>query len=177
MTLTGAVIDTDGNPIKNAEIYVGFRAGGYITSFAENGRFDIGSRGIYRIPFVPPNNLYYLRFYGEGYGSERVTIESDDAVSGVLKLDPTVLLKADQTVSGVVLDPDGKPVAKVTIYARGDHHPIGSERTDANGKFSLAVCKGDVLIGANFTKDGKRMYARKTVPSGSKNVKIVLEPR
>jgi len=137
----------------------------------------IDSRGVFEIPFIPPNNGYSLRFRAEGYGAERIVIDSDDAVGGVVELEPTVLLKADQTVSGVVVGPDGKPVPKVTIYARGDHHPIDSKRTDAAGKFILAVCKGDVLIGANITKDGNRLYARKTVPSGSKDVKIVLEPR
>jgi hypothetical protein len=177
MTVTGKVTDPDGNALENAKLSVSFMARGYITYFSEERDYSVDGQGMFKVPFIPPNNRYSLRFRAEGYGSEQIIIESDKAVGGVLELKPTVLLKADQTVSGVVVDGDGKPVPNVRIYTRGDHQPLNYEKTDADGKFSIAVCKGDALIGATLSKDGKRLTGRATVPSGSKDVKIVLKPR
>lgn len=177
VTATGAIIDIEGNPIENAYTSFGFYAKGYITSFAEHRRYTVDSRGVYKVPFVPRKNRYSVRFRAEGYGSERIMLNSDDAVDGVFKIDPIVLLNADQTISGVVVDSDGKPVIGARVFTRSEHQPGGSEETDTDGTFTIAVCKGKVVLMVSFRKNGTRSSGRVTVPSGSEDVKIVLEPR
>jgi hypothetical protein len=172
------VTDSDENPIENATVSFGFTAAkGYITSFAERRRFAADSRGIYKVPFIPPENRYSVRFHVEGYGSKRISVNTDDAVDGVLELGAAVLSKADQAISGVVVDLDGNPVPNVQIFRNSEGQPLGHEETNADGRFTIAVCKGDVVLSAVVRKDGAMLVGRAEAASGTQDVKIVLQPR
>ncbi|MHC4694409.1 MAG: carboxypeptidase-like regulatory domain-containing protein [Planctomycetota bacterium] len=178
VTATGTVTDSDENPIENATVSFGFTAAkGYITSFAERRRFAADSRGIYKVPFIPPENRYSVRFHVEGYGSKRISVNTDDAVDGVLELGAAVLSKADQAISGVVVDLDGNPVPNVQIFRNSEGQPLGHEETNADGRFTIAVCKGDVVLSAVVRKDGAMLVGRAEAASGTQDVKIVLQPR
>ncbi len=178
VTATGTVTDSNGNPIENAEVSFGFTAAkGYITSFAERSRFAADSRGIYKVPFIPPKNRYLIRFHAEGYGSKSISVKTDDAVDGVLELGAAALSKADQAISGVVVDLDGNPVPNVQIFRKSEGQPLGHKETDADGRFTIAVCKGDVVLSAIVKKDGTMLVGRAEAASGTEDVKILLEPR
>jgi len=178
VTATGTVTDSDGNPLEKAAVSFGITAAkGYITSFAERRRFTADSRGIYKVPFIPPKNRYLVRFHAEGYGSKRISVNTDDAVDGVLELGAAALSKADQAISGVVVDIDGNPVPNVQIFRKSKGQPSGYKETDADGRFTIAVCKGDVVLSAVVRKDGTMLVGRAEAASGTEDVKIVLEPR
>jgi protocatechuate 3,4-dioxygenase beta subunit len=178
VTATGTITDPDGDPIENATVYFGFTAAkGYITSFADRSRFAADSRGIYKVPFIPPKNRYSVSFHAEGYGSKRISVNTDDAVDGVLELGSAALSKADQAISGVVVGPDGNPVPNVRVFRKSAGQPVGYKKTDADGRFTLNVCKGDVALSAVIRKDGTLLVGRAKVASGTEDVKIVLEPR
>jgi protocatechuate 3,4-dioxygenase beta subunit len=178
VTATGTITDPDGNPIENATVYFGFTAAkGYIASFADRRRFTADSRGMYKVPFIPPKNRYSVGFHAEGYGSKRISVHTDDAVDGVLELGAVALSKADQTISGVVVDPDGNPVPNVQIFRKSKGQPSGYIETDTDGKFTIAVCKGDVVLSAIVKKYGTVLVGRAEAASGTEDVKIVLEPR
>jgi protocatechuate 3,4-dioxygenase beta subunit len=178
VTATGTVTDSNGNPIENATVYFGFTAAkGYISSFAGRRRFAADSRGIYKVPFIPPKNRYLVSFHAEGYGSKRISVNTDDAVDGVLELGVAALSKADQAISGVVVDLDGNPVSNVQIFRKSKGQPSGYKETDADGRFTIAVCKGDVVLSAVVKKDGTMLVGRAEAASGTEYVKIVLEPR
>jgi protocatechuate 3,4-dioxygenase beta subunit len=178
VTATGTITDTDGKPIHNATVYFGFDAAkGYRTSFADRSHFAADSRGVYKVPFIPPENLYSVSFGAEGYGSKEISVKTDDAVDGVLELGPAVLRKADERISGVVVDPNGNPVPNVQVFRKSAGQPVGYEKTDADGRFTLNVCKGDVVLSAVIRKDGTLLVGRAKVASGTEDVRIVLEPR
>jgi protocatechuate 3,4-dioxygenase beta subunit len=178
VTATGTITDPDGNPIENATVYFGFTAAkGYIASFADRRRFTADSRGMYKVPFIPPKNRYSVGFHAEGYGSKRISVNTDDAVDRVLELGAVALSKADQTISGVVVDPDGNPVPNVQIFRKSKGQPSGYIETDTDGKFTIAVCKGDVVLSAIVKKYGTVLVGRAEAASGTEDVKIVLEPR
>jgi len=178
VTATGTVTDSNGNPIENAAVSFGFTAAkGYITSFAERSRFAVESRGIYKVPFIPPENRYLVRFHAEGYGSKSISVNTDDAVDGVLELGAAALSKADQAISCVVIDLDGNPVPNVQVFRKSEGQPLGHKETDAEGRFTIAVCKGNVVLSAVVRKDGTMLVGRAEAVSGTKDVKIVLEPR
>ncbi|MHC4111897.1 MAG: redoxin family protein, partial [Planctomycetota bacterium] len=178
VTATGTVTDSNGNPIENATVYFGFTAAkGYIASFAERRRFAADSQGIYKVPFIPPENRYLVRFHAEGYGSKRISVNTDDAVDGVLELGAAALSKADQAISGVVVDLDGNPVPNVQIFRKSTGQPSGYKETDTNGRFTIAVCKGDVVLSAVVKKNGTMLVGRAEAASGTEDVKILLEPR
>jgi len=178
VTATGRITDPDGKPIHNATVYFLFTAAkGYIDSFADHRCFAADSRGVYKVPFIPPQNRYLVRFGAEGYGSKEISVNTDNAVDGVLELGAAALSKADQSISGVVVGPDGNPVPNVHVFRKSAGQPIGYEKTDADGRFTLAVCKGDVVLSAVVKKDGTLLVGRAKVASGTEDVKIVLEPR
>ena len=178
VTATGTITDADGKTIENGTVYFGFAAAkGYITSFADRDRFAADSRGVYKVPFIPAKNQYAVSFHAEGYGSERVSVNTDDAIDGVLELGRAVLRKADERISGVVVDPNGNPVPDVQIFRKSAGQPVGYEKTDAGGRFTLKVCKGDVALSAVVRIDGRQWIGRAKVASGTEDVRIVLEPR
>jgi protocatechuate 3,4-dioxygenase beta subunit len=178
VTATGTVTDSNGNPIENAAVSFGFTAAkGYITSFAERSRFAADSRGIYKVPFIPPKNRYLVRFHAEGYGSNSIYVNTDDAVDGVLELGAAALSKADQAISGVVVDIDGNPVPNVQIFRKSEGQPLGYKETDADGRFTIVVCKGNVVLSAVVRKEGTMLVGGVEAASGTEDVKIVLEPR
>lgn len=178
VTATGTITDADGKTIENGTVYFGFAAAkGYITSFADRDRFAADSRGVYKVPFIPAKNQYAVSFHAEGYGSERVSVNTDDAIDGVLELGRAVLRKADERISGVVVDPNGNPVPDVQVFRKSAGQPVGYEKTDADGRFTLSVCKGDVALSAVVRKDGTLLVGRAKVASGTEDVRIVLEPR
>ena len=177
-TETGTITDPDGNPIENATVYFGFIAPkSYITSFADRSRFAADRQGIYKVPFIPPKNRYSVSFHAEGYGSKEISVNPDDAVDGVLELGAAALSKADQAISGVVVGPDGNPVPNVQIFCKSPGQPSGYKETDADGRFTIAVCKGYVVLSAIVKKDGTVLVGWAEAASGTEDVKIVLEPR
>lgn len=179
VTATGTITDPDGEPIENATVYFGFSAAKrYITLFAEPSRFGVDSRGVYEVPFIPPENRYSVSFSAEGYGSEGISVHTDDAVDGVLELGRAILRKADQIVSGVVVRPDGEGVANVQVFRKGAGQPVGYVKTDAEGRFRLKVGEGDVSLSAVIRReDGVLLAGRAKVAGGTHDVRIVLEPR
>ena len=179
VTATGTITDADGKAIHNATVSFEFTAAkGYIASFADRERFAADSRGVYKVPFIPPQNQYSVSFHAEGYGSERISVNTDDAVDGVLELGRAVLRKADERISGVVVDPNGNPVPNVQIFRKSRGQPVGYEKTDAEGRFTLNVCKGEVALSAVISReDGVLLAGRAKVASGTEDVRIVLEPR
>jgi hypothetical protein len=178
VTATGTITDADGNAIENGTVYFGFAAAkGYITSFADRDRFAADSLGIYKVPFIPPENRYLVTYGAEGYGSKEISVNTDDAVDGVLELGPAVLRKADERISGVVVDPNGNPVPNVQVFRKSAGQPSGYGKTDAGGRFTLEVCKGDVALSAVVRIDGRQWVGRAKVASGTEDVRIVLEPR
>jgi len=178
VTATGTITDPDGNPIENARLYFGFTAAkGYITSFADRSRFAADSRGVYKVPFIPPKNRYAVTFHAEGYGSKRISVNTDDAVDALLELGAAALSKADQAISGVVVGPDGNPVPNVQVFRKSTGQPSGYKKTDADGRFTIAVCKGHVVLSAVVKKNGTLLVGRAEAASGTEDVRIVLDPR
>ena len=178
ITATGTITDADGNAIEKGTVYFAFTAAkGYITSFADRSRFAADSRGAYSVPFIPAENRYRVTFGAEGYGTEEVFFHTDDAVNGLVELRPAVLHKADEIISGLVVGPDGKGVANVQVFRKSAGQPSGYEETDADGRFTLSVCKGEVTLSAVVRMDGTFFAGRAKVASGTEDVRIVLEPR
>lgn len=181
ITATGTITDIGGGPIPNGSVSFGLTAPkGYISSFAEHKRFAANSRGVYEVRFIPQKYSYSVGIYAEGYKSKKITVNAKDAVDGVLALRPfamVALSRADEIVSGVVVGSDGKAVSKVQVFRKGEIQPAGYEETDTNGKFTLNVCEGEVILNAVFRRDdGRVLTGWATVPSGTDNVRIVLKP-
>jgi len=144
----------------------------------ENGRFRfIVAGGQTRIVWI----------HAPGYtdiGAPEVQV----AAGQTLELEPFLTLRADQSLSGIVVTPDGKPVAGVRVVAQApslsDHwRGTDSFPTRKNGRFSISCLPNVPLTLAAYfprAKDAKEpTYSYVTVDAqpGQTDVRIVLDPK
>ena len=111
-----------------------------------------------------------------GYGIkqyERISITGEPGTE--VKMKPLILQPADLLISGVVVDAEGKPAARVPVFlhpAKGQ--PSRTTATDDNGRFSIKrVCKGPLRLQANFDSEPGGSGSFKT-ESFEQNIKIIL---
>jgi hypothetical protein len=74
------------------------------------------------------------------------------------------------TITGIVVDPDGKPIEGVEV---GFRTPL---RTDASGKFSMQIRGENKPVMIDFRKTGYRMRNWNDIPPDAKDVRFVLPP-
>jgi hypothetical protein len=174
--LTGKVVDRDGKGIGDATVAMELQTSnwpggflGFVTADAE-GRFEIRA--------LPPGYGYALSARSMGYRIGRVEVRSDDVRDNRIDLGPIVLARGEFSVSGVVVDVNGKPVANAEIFCTGEGQPGAGAVTDADGRFRVdGVFKGQVQITAGFRVRGYGSWdswGGVNTEAGATNVKVVL---
>ena len=174
--LTGKVVDSTGNGIEKALITMKMKGSnwlevhpGFFARTDAEGRFDIRA--------LPPEHAYILTARIRGYGMTHVEVNSDDVRDNRIDAGPIVLARGKFTVSGVVVDANGKPVANAGVFCTGKDQVGMNSRTDADGKFTVdGIFKGPVKINASIQGDspGDVSYGSFLTMAGATNVKIVL---
>ena len=113
-------------------------------------------------------------FPPSGYGSAQQEMDAADPKADHYDFPPLVLKLADRKLAGRVLGTDGKPVAGVQVWMRGEGQPNGNATTDADGRFVFdAVCEGAVTVSANL----KSAYGSAEAMGGDTNVVIRFDAR
>lgn len=176
VTLTGSITDVDGKPMPGIQVNCSISVGQYglpymlkpVASDA-NGRF--------KIPRAVTDQKYSLHIEakgGFGRGGGRVFTVPEDA-TGEFEVDKTVLRRADQSVSGIVVDKDDKPVGGIQVYA-GNQDSVAQGLTDAEGKFKLDGLTAEQFYVQANTGGGNKDSERGMVMAqpGDKNVKVIL---
>jgi len=149
-TLSGSVQDSKGAALKTAmaQLYMRPEDGSRSTS----PDWDIPTDGLGNFSFtaLPTGYDYRLRVMTPGYGSTNLSVSAAQTQTARLKL-PTIMLKsADQWLEGVVLDVDGKPIAKSQVQLIGVEQFPQTTNTDANGHFIFSgVSDGRVAVYAD----------------------------
>jgi formylglycine-generating enzyme required for sulfatase activity/protocatechuate 3,4-dioxygenase beta subunit len=170
-TLTGKVVDSAGKGIEKAVVTMRLKGPNGIeeyTGFSDRtdaeGKFDIRA--------IPLGHQYILITRSRGYGMTRTEIDSGNVSNNRIDAGSIVLVRGQLTVSGIVVDVNGKPVADIGVYCHGKGQPGSSTVTDANGKFKLdGIFKGRVTVMA-----GKyQLYGSVDVEAGANNIKVVLD--
>jgi formylglycine-generating enzyme required for sulfatase activity len=169
--LAGKVVDDDGKGIEKGDIFIylqtsNWRPSSYMYTMMtdDEGRFEIRA--------LPPGYDYVLSFHSSEYRTVKAEIHSDDVRDnrrdGIL----IVLQRGEFSISGVVVDTDGKPVPKMRVYCSAKGQPPVISHTDANGKFTLkGVFKGRVKVIA----DGPKLCGYVDTEAGATNVRVVLD--
>ena len=172
ITLSGKVIDPNGNGIQNAKI-------SWIIWTSETGNVveepvEINKDGIFQIIALPTGFIYSIIAEADGFGCDSVRIQTSQTPGDKYELEPITLKVANLSVSGIVVDDNDKPVANADIFMEGNGQQIHDVMTDKNGKFTIdKICEGEVRIGADkFVKPQLSGHVR--VQAGSTNVKIVI---
>ena len=175
MILSGKVADVEGKGIPDAEITLTFWNSG--SGYGTREVTEINGDGYYRIRAVPPGHRYSVTATAEGYGEQYVLFNTTEAVDDGMELEPLVLAAADRSLSGVVIDVEGKPVAGVRVNAYGRGQPRRNTTTDEQGKFVIEnMCTGRIQVQAN-TDVPQRLHGRLETEGGATDVKIVVAER
>jgi len=176
LSITGKVTDPKGVGIPAARLALWLRVAGMLTPFGSEMITD--SQGRYEIKAVPPEQPgfeYRVSVNSSGYGNkgfERISITGEPGTEVEMKT--LILQLADQSLSGAVVDPNGKPAARVPIFLHGTGQPIRNTATDNNGRFIIKrICKGPLRLQADFDSSPGGAGLIKT-EGGDQNVKIIL---
>lgn len=171
-SVTGQVTSEEGGAIRGARIGIEIYWGNE-TLRLNRENIVTNSSGFYEIRAIPAGTEIEISATARGYGSSTIDVLTGSAGTPV-EGRKMVLLKADLTVAGIVVDADGKPAANVSIQATGSGQNSQRVQTDTSGRFVVkGLCKGPVDLTAN-TSDYK-MFSSYDVEAGTTDVRITLE--
>jgi len=157
LRVRGKVTDPNGSGIPAARVSLCFHYSNCLSSFGNETLTD--SQGQFEIRAVPQAGKdydYRISVHASGYAPQtysRVTIEGEPGQ--VVEIDPVVLLPANLSVSGVVVDANGMPAPRVIMFLRGDKltdQPDKATATDEQGRFRFTrIAEGPLRIQLNFS--------------------------
>ena len=152
VVVTGQVLDPDGKGIEGADVAIMLHAARWGSTFMPYRGLKTDAQGRYEVPAIPADQRYTLNLSADGYGQAQAQLDPADVTGERVQVGTCTLALANQTVSGMVVDLDGKPVPNVSVSCSGGFEsgqPDRRTRTDAQGKFVLeGVCAGYVQIQA-----------------------------
>jgi protocatechuate 3,4-dioxygenase beta subunit len=193
-TIAGRVLEGD-KPVVDAQIQASElesaqnsptgslkSADRYFAKTDENGRFEI--------PLVEAERQLHLTVYIEGYAETEGRDSKVQAVAGqVVEVKRFSMIRTDKVVSGTVIDPDGNPVAGVSVSAAmRSGMPISraftQRPTGKDGRFTIrGVANVPLTLMAyirpsdDATDRTIRFSARVDAEPGEADVRIVLDPK
>ncbi|MBN1507113.1 MAG: carboxypeptidase regulatory-like domain-containing protein [Sedimentisphaerales bacterium] len=156
----GCITDPIGKGIPLATVSVW----AFMPGWRTNGVPDIhtDANGFYEARAIAPPTegfRYRMGINAEGFGPvEHRDLPFAAAQNRQVEIEPIVLQPADKSISGMIVDANGTPVAGVPIFVTGPRgsdtagQPRHQTSSDANGKFVVdGVCAGPLRIQANFS--------------------------
>ncbi|MHC4214078.1 MAG: carboxypeptidase-like regulatory domain-containing protein, partial [Planctomycetota bacterium] len=175
LSITGQITDSAGVGIPAARISLCVDISNCLSSMGSEVITNV--RGRYKIKAIPaPKDFSYcLSVHKAGYGPERwkrIAVKGDPGES--VKIETIVLQPTDTSISGVVVNTEGKPAARVPIFLHGRDQPSRSTATDAKGFFVVnRISKGPLRLQANFGSSPGGSGSLEA-EGGDQNVKIIL---
>jgi len=176
VTCAGKVVDVDGKPIENAKVYLTFWSSGYGSSMAHQEN-TTDAEGHYEIKAVPQHHKYSVNAGADGFGQDYVHISTEDVEDNHFEVESIALAPANLSISGIVVDSEGKPVDNVRISGQGRGQPFRRTQTDRDGRFTLEnVCAGKMRITASSTGT-QRLSGNIETVGGATDVRIAISER
>jgi hypothetical protein len=171
--LSGKVVGEDGQGIPEAEMSLTFWVGDY--GYGRQEETQIDQAGRFEIRAIPAGHRYSVEAGAKGYGRQYVQVRTAEAMDNRMELEPLVLAVANLSVSGVVVDADGKPVAGARLGLSGRGQPNRYDiPTDEQGRFLVeGVCAGPLRLYANIRGE-TRLYGSVETQGGATDVRIVV---
>jgi len=149
----------------------------WASTFIRNDSITTDAEGNYEVRAIPSEHRYQINVSADGYGSDEIEIHADNAINNILDVNAVTLPIANLTVSGIVVDTQGNPIANTQVesYNFGGNQPDNlSTQTDSQGRFTFeGVCEGEFDIRVRTTVNGKRISARAIAFGGAADIKIV----
>lgn len=178
VTLTGEVVDPNGHGIAEAELRIMLRVANWGSSLGRSRDVKTDAEGKFEIPAIPPDQRYNVTALAQGYGQREIDLEESSVVGDRVDVGHFELAPANLSVTGVVVDAEGKPMPNADVSCYGDGQtgqPEVRTRADAEGKFVLAgVCTGRIRINASSRVAGTYVYGNVETEGGAADVAIVV---
>jgi formylglycine-generating enzyme required for sulfatase activity len=174
VVLAGQVVDGAGKGIEEAKVVINLQSpdlpGDFLTWL------DADAEGRFEIRALPTGYDYDLLATKTGHRRGKAEVSAgnvrDNRVDGVV----IVLQRGQFSVSGVVVDADGKPVAGASVWCSGEGQVGINTRTDADGRFKAdGIFEGQVKVTASVKgNDGRWLGGSVSVEGGATDVRVVL---
>ena len=144
-TVNGRIVEPNGRAIPQAQVVISLLLEGgepisiEVVESNKDGRFEAAG--------LPHGRTYRVQVstvpgFGAAQRDIKIGVGQDRLEASDLVLPP-----ADTSVSGVVVDEQGQPLAEVTISSQGPGQPLRHATSDSQGRFRLdGVCKGRVQL-------------------------------
>ena len=175
VVVTGTVLDQEGRPLPGARAQVMLQGSRWGAPLGRGDSTRAGPDGKFEIKALPPDREFTVSATADGYGRGDVRINPGDIKDNRIDAGQLKLTRADLSISGVVVDPNDKPVAGANVDGRGVGQPDSREvQTDAEGKFTLkGVCPGRVQL--DVTSFGPaRLHGFALAEGGATDLRIVI---
>ncbi len=174
VTFKGKIVDPAGRGVDQAHISILLH-----TPTQGSGLYDTVTdyEGLFEFRGMPTGHEYSFAARASGHGTKWVhdIYAGHDFAQKDFKLEPIILAIADQSVSGVVVDANDKPVSGVLLWTDGKGQPNHNVRTDAEGKFTInKVCTGDLRIFATV-RSGTPPSGYALTYGGATDIRIVVK--
>ena len=178
VVITGTVLNEEGRPLPDADVRLTLRATRWASDLSQGDPAITDANGKFEIKAVPPERQYTVTATADGYGKQDVPIEDLDAKTARRDLGQFKLPVANLSISGIVVDPNDKPIAGANVYAYGSGQPdLFDIRTDQDGRFLIkGVCPGPIQVNAN-TSTGASLSGDVQAEGGAMDVRIVISDR
>jgi hypothetical protein len=174
VTFKGKVIDPGGRGIEQARVDILLH-----TPTQGSGLYDTIAdyEGLFEFRGIPTGHEYSFVARASRHGTKWVNdiFAGHDFAQKDFELEQLTLAIADQSVSGMVVDTNDKPVSGVFLSTYGEGQPYYNIQTDTEGKFKInEVCSGDLRILA--TVRGETQPSGYTLTyGGARDVRIVVK--
>ena len=166
-SVKGRIVDEQGNAIRDAKVrwnIMGIEYGVHPGPVPQDVLTDADGRFSFPRLWAGTDHLIFF-CSAEGYGG--AALRDEKPVAGQ-RLDLKITFKkADQSISGVLLQADGTPSSHASISAQGDGQPSRNQATtDAEGRFTIkGLCAGNVSLHIYDPVTRKSFYHRAKVPA------------
>ena len=172
--VAGNAVDSEGRPVAGADVELWIRVANYGSLYARD-QVKTGLDGSFEIKTVALGQKYDVKIKADGYGELEHAIETNNVVDGMLDVGELKMLAATMSVSGRVVDVDGRPVANAEVESQGyDGQPEVKVNTDSNGRFVLdGLCEGMVLIQVEGKSGGRVLSTRFRTMAGERGLEVI----
>ncbi|MCJ7543250.1 MAG: carboxypeptidase regulatory-like domain-containing protein [Phycisphaerae bacterium] len=161
VSLACTVRDPSDKPIPRAKVQTIFVLASFGTAL-ERVPPITDANGQCQVPAVPPGARLSVSVEADGYGSAQQDLRLEEGKMGVETLPPFVLQEARESISGVVVDLEDKPVAGIEVLASGPGQARRNAMTDKEGKFTI-----DKLVAGRVQVNAYAYLATQAAQSGS----------
>jgi beta-lactamase regulating signal transducer with metallopeptidase domain len=177
LTLTGTIQDPNGLPIPKAKVGLTLHTQASAPGFGCGTPVEdvlTDDKGRYEFKALPQKQDWIIHASADGYWQNKIETGTINRTKDSEEIDAIILKKPTLSVSGIVIDGEGKAVANIPVTLWGDGQPDLRTETDIQGKFRFEkVCPGSINISAK----NKTLFGTIETQGGAKDVKIVASPR